>query len=233
MNYAIVLSGGVGTRLGANLPKQYLEINGRTLLSYCLEAFEKHSKIDRIVVVASKEYHSLVLEEVEKYGVKKFFCITFAGDSRQHSILNGLNAIKENVNEISDKDIVLVHDGVRPNITQELITRCLDFDGYEGSIPVIKPKDTIYFSEDAKEIGGLLERSKLFLGQSPEAFLLTKYLSCHEGVSNEELLLSTGSSQLAYKKGMKIKLVDGDDENFKITTMEDLEKFRTEKFGAR
>ena len=164
MNYAIILSGGVGSRLGANLPKQYLDINGKTILSYCLETFEFHQSIDKIVVVAAKEYHSLVLSEVNKYGIKKFFCITEAGESRQHSILNGLTAIKELAKDLSDKDVVLIHDGVRPNVTKAVIDACLDFDGYDGALPIIKPQDTIFFSEDAKEIGGLLDRSKLFSG---------------------------------------------------------------------
>ena len=129
MNYAIILSGGIGSRLGANLPKQYLDINGKTILSYCLETFECHQNIDKIVIVAAKEYHSLVLSEVDKYSIKKFLCITEAGESRQHSILSGLNAIKELAKDLTDKDIVLVHDGVRPNITKAVIDSCLDFDG--------------------------------------------------------------------------------------------------------
>ena len=226
MNYAIILSGGVGSRVGANIPKQYIKINGKTILSYCLEVFERHQKIDKIVVVASKEYHPLVLSEVNKYGIKKFFGIADAGESRQHSILNGLSVIKEFAKDLSDKDVVLVHDGVRPNITNSVIDACLDFDGFDGALPVIKPQDTIYFSDDAKEISGLLDRSKLFLGQSPEVFLLKKYKSCYEGITNEELSLLTGSSQLAHKRGMRIKLVCGDVENFKITTMYDLERFK-------
>lgn len=228
MNYAIILSGGVGTRLGANIPKQYLEVNGRTVLSYSLEAFQNHKDVDKIVIVASPEFNGLILEEVKTHGITKFLRIAPAGISRQHSILSGLKAIAEN-EVITDTDKVLIHDGVRANVSKDIIDDSLNLDGYDGALPVINLADTVYYSENGKAIDKAIDRNKLFAGQSPETFLLKKYLSCHDGLTDEEILSFSGSSQLAFKYGMKIRLSLGKPSNYKITTIEDLEKFEIEK----
>ncbi len=228
MNYAIILSGGVGTRLGANIPKQYLEVNGRTVLSYSLEAFQNHKDVDKIVIVASPKFNELVLEEVKNHGITKFLRIAPAGISRQHSILSGLKAIADYEN-ITDQDIVLIHDGVRANVSQDIISDSLSFDGYDGALPTISITDTVFYSENGKAIEGVLDRNKIFAGQTPEGFKLKKYLDCHNGLSEQEILSSTGSSVLAFNCGMKIRLSLGKPSNYKITTIEDLEKFEIEK----
>lgn len=228
MNYLVILSGGIGSRLGDNLPKQYLKVNDRTVLSFCLETFQKHEKIDKIVIVAVKEYHELILGDIKNLKADKFLCFADAGISRQHSILNGLNAIKSSA-EISDEDVVLIHDAVRPNVTSAIIDDALNLNGYDGTLPVIRLADSVYYSENGECVDKLLDRSKLFAGQSPEGFLFTKYLKCHENLTDEEIASSTGSSQIAFRKGMKIRFSLGEMSNYKITTIEDLEKFRVEK----
>jgi len=137
MNYALVLSGGIGTRLGANIPKQYIEINGRTIISYCLKTFENHPKIDRIVIVAAKEWQEFILDEIKKYSISKFFCFADAGISRQHSILSGILTVKEKAEAIGESDAIVIHDAVRPNISDEIINNALDFGEYDGTLPVI------------------------------------------------------------------------------------------------
>jgi 2-C-methyl-D-erythritol 4-phosphate cytidylyltransferase len=228
MKYAIILSGGVGTRLGANLPKQYLEVNNRTVLSYSLEAFQKHKDVDKIVIVASPKFNELILEDVKKHGITKFLRFADAGESRQHSILSGLKAIADN-EVVSDDDVVLIHDGVRANVSEDIIDSSLSFSGYDGALPVINITDTIFYSEGGFAVESLLNRKNIFAGQTPESFLLKKYLACHDGLTDQEIASSTGGSQLAFSKGMNIKLATGKPSNYKITTIEDFEKFRIEK----
>ena len=94
-------------------------------------------------------------------------------------------------------------------------------------MPVIVVKDTTYYSEDGKSITSLLDRSKLWAGQAPEAFVFGKYLRVHENMSREELLKINGSTEIAFKQGLKVELIKGDPMNFKITTPEDLSNFES------
>lgn len=222
MNYAIILSGGSGTRLGTTIPKQYLTVKNRPIISYCLETFANHPDIGGMIVVAAREWHELIKEELHN---RSSMSITFAepGETRQLSIFNGLNAIKN----IGDDDWIIIHDAARPLVSDKLITDCLNsrYDNYDGSLPVIPVKDTIYQSADRNAITGLLDRNTLFAGQAPEAFNLHKYLDAHKNMTTNELLKINGSSELAYKMGLKIKLIPGDPRNLKITDSSDLERF--------
>ena len=229
MNYAILLCGGTGTRLGANIPKQYLTVNGRTILSYPLQAMQEHPMIDKIVIVANEEWYDLITKEMEQFKIDKFFCFAPAGESRQHSILNGARTIAERADSVSDEDKILTHDAARPNLTEKLIEDSLDFEDYDATLPVINVTDTTYFSEDGKNISQLLNRDKLFAGQTPETFYLNSFLRIHENKSDEELAATRGASQLAYAEGLRVKLFSGDFNNYKITTLQDYERFKIQK----
>lgn len=222
MNYAIILSGGTGTRLGATIPKQYLTVNNRTIISYCLETFANHPDIGGIIVVAAEEWHEMIKEEMSNISD---ISITFAepGETRQLSILNGLNTIED----CNDDDWIIIHDAARPLVSNKLITDCLNsrYENCDGSMPVIPVKDTIYQSIDMKTITGLLDRSTLIAGQAPEAFNLHKYLIAHKNMTADELRKINGSSEIAYKMGLTIKLIPGDPRNIKITDSSDLDRF--------
>ena len=122
---------------------------------------------------------------------------------------------------------MIIHDGVRPLVSCELIDACFDAIGeYEACLPVIPATDTIYYSEDGKGVDKLLDRSKLFMGQSPETFWLHRYYKIHEGKSHEFLMSMRGTTEIAYVAGMKICMIPGDPMNFKITHPADLQRFR-------
>ncbi len=225
MNTAIILAGGIGSRMGADRPKQFLMVNNKPIISYCFDIFQNHNQIDKIVVVVSKEWQGFVEEYAQKYGVEKICGYAPAGRTRQHSIYNGLKCIEENAN---DTEIVIVHDAARPLVSNRIISDCIkgasDFD---GAMPVISVKDTVYQSEDGKKIGCLLKRSELFAGQAPESFKFKKYYKIHNEVSDEEIGTTAGSSEIAYRHGMEIRMVEGSERNLKITTIEDLETFES------
>lgn len=225
MNYAIILSGGTGTRLGADIPKQYLQVGRRTILNYAFEAFATHSLIQRIVIVAASEWIPSIKEEI---GTGSACNIIFAapGQTRQFSILNALEAIAASG---QSPNKVIIHDAARPLISKDLISSCLNecSGEYSGTMPVIPVKDTIYASADGTDIDSLLERSTLFAGQAPEAFLFEPYYRAHKEMPHEQLLKINGSSELAYLAGMKVKLIKGDPMNFKITDAADLHRFKS------
>lgn len=225
MNTAIILAGGVGSRMGVDRPKQYLVVDDKPIIVYCLEIFEKHNNIDNIAIVVSDEWKDYVIENVEKYGITKVCGYAPAGRTRQHSIYNGLKCTEENAPET---DVVIVHDAARPLVSDKIIDDCITGAlEDDGAMPVISVKDTIYQSKDGKSIENLLKRSELFAGQAPESFDFKKYLDIHNSVSDDEIAATAGSSEIAYRHGMKVRLVEGSERNFKITTIEDLETFET------
>lgn len=224
---AIILAGGTGTRLGTNIPKQYLTVNEKPVIAYCLERFEEHSLVNSIVIVAAEEWQDYILEWIEKENITKFAGFAKAGTSRQHSIFHGLQKLKEN--GALDMDTVIVHDSVRPNVSEDIITACInELQNADGVMPVLPVKDTVYLSKTGKSINSLLNRDELFAGQAPESFKFGKYYSIHERLTDEEMNAVRGTSEIAYRNGMEIRLVPGDEKNYKITTVDDLEKFKLE-----
>lgn len=225
MNTALILSGGTGVRLGADIPKQYLEVGGRAIISYCIETLSCHSGIDAIWIVAEPAWQETIgrwLKAVDK--AEKFRGFSLPGENRQLSILHGLEDILEYGAEM---DFVLVHDGARPLLSAELITRCLEGAyGHDGAIPVLPMKDTVYCSRDGRSITSLLDRGTVFAGQAPEVFLLGKYLAANRRLLPKEILGINGSTEPAVMAGMDMAMIPGDEMNFKITTKEDLERFR-------
>ena len=225
MNTAVILAGGVGSRMGVDTPKQYLIVKDKPIIVYCLEIFEKHNEIDKIVIVVSDEWKDYVEENVKKFAITKVCGYASAGETRQHSIYNGLKSTEENA---PDTDICIIHDAARPLVSDEIISDCITGATVDdGAMPVITVKDTVYQSKDGKSIDNLLKRSELFAGQAPESFKFREYLNIHNSVSDAEIAATAGSSEIAYRHGMKIRLVKGSERNFKITTVEDLETFET------
>ena len=226
MNIAIILSGGVGSRMGLNLPKQYVIVNNQPVLNYCLATFFENENIDAVVVVVADEWIEFVKEHISNLNPSKPVFFAQPGETRQYSIYNGLNVVREN--GFTDNDIVIVHDGARPLVSHELIKRCLEgCKEADGVMPVIPVKDTVYLSEDGKHIQSLLNRSHLWAGQAPEAFRFGTYIKVHDEMKREDLLKITGSTEIAYKAGLNCQMVEGDPMNFKITTPEDLSNFES------
>lgn len=227
MNIALVLAGGTGSRLGADTPKQYLEVDNRMIISYCLETFLVSDYIDKIQVVADRNWHEIVGKEMDALesatGKNKFFGFSDPGANRQLSIYNGLRDILEYADT---EDKVMVHDGARPLLSETLIEKCfIAGEGHDGVMPVLPMKDTVYMSEDGKVVSKLLRRENIFAGQSPEVFVLGKYYDACEMLLPDRIMYINGSTEPAIMAGMDIAMVDGDENNFKITTTVDLEKF--------
>ena len=236
---ALLLSGGTGTRMGVETPKQYIEVNGRPIISYCLERLLAHEGIDAVQIVADEAWRETILNCMENMrreedngaalekkdrGTGKFRGFSAPGKNRQLSILNGLTDIG---NYVADSDYVLIHDAARPLLSASLITACLEAAAaHEGALPVLPMKDTVYVSEDGARITSLLERSRIFAGQAPEAFLFGKYLEANRALLPERILKINGSTEPAVMAGMDIAMIPGDEGNFKITTKGDLERFR-------
>lgn len=223
MNHAIIVAGGVGSRMRSNIPKQYLTVKGVPVFMYSFRKFSTRKDIATIVMVISDEWKEFVEEWATCKTGGPTVLYAPAGRSRQHSVFNGLKALKD---VAAADDLVFVHDAVRPlfpltNITDG-IAGCADYD---ATLPAITVKDATYQSRDGESLSVILPRQELFSGQSPECFRYGKFLKAHESFSDEEIALIRGSSELAFRAGLRVKLIPGTEQNFKITTIEDLRAF--------
>lgn len=225
MNIALILSGGTGSRLGTEIPKQYLMANGIPIISYCVETLSCHEGIDAIQIVADPCWQGRLSGWLEMADVKrKFRGFSRPGENRQLSILHGVEDV---LGYASETDFVLVHDAARPFLSPQLAADCLKAArGHDGAIPVLPMKDTVYCSKDGRSVTSLLDRGTIFAGQAPEVFVLGKYRDANRRLLPEEILRINGSTEPAVMAGMDVVMIPGDERNFKITTKEDLERFR-------
>lgn len=222
MNIAIILSGGVGSRMRSDRPKQYIEVKGRPILSYAVDKFLIHPEIDKIIIALNDVWLDYAKEHLDLSKKEIHFCSP--GATREHTIYNALKKAKEIGS--GDDDIVIIHDGVRPLVSERVISDCLHAcDKYEAAIASIDVNDTIYVSEAGGVITSVPNRSMLHRGQTPEAFNLCKYLKIHDESTSEEISAVTGGAQFAQQKGLSVFLSRGEEINFKITTPEDLQRF--------
>lgn len=219
MNVALILSGGVGTRMKAPIPKQYIKVNDNPLFYYTLKTLETHQKIDKIQIVADKSWHELFL----KYVGEKFHGFSHPGANRQLSILNGLCDILDFADR---EDNVIIQDAVRPLTQQDMISEILTkLELYDAVTPILPLKDTIYVYED-KKFTGIANRDILVAGQAPEGFRLGKYYDATLALCPNHILSITGSLEVALLGNLKVASIKGDEQNFKITTMKDLDRLQ-------
>jgi 2-C-methyl-D-erythritol 4-phosphate cytidylyltransferase len=220
---AIVLSAGTGSRMKNSIPKQYLPINGKPVIYYSLKVFEE-SEVDEIVLVTGAEDIEFCRTEiVEKYGFQKIKQIVPGGKERYDSVYQGIQALH-------NADYVLIHDGARPMLTNEIITRSIACVKKENACVVGMPvKDTIKIIGDHAYAAATPDRSSLWLVQTPQSFSLelirNAYAILHRRqTAGEAVPAITDDAMLVEQMtGARVKLIEGSYQNIKITTPEDLD----------
>lgn len=224
MNVAVILAGGTGTRAGMEIPKQYYEVNGKAVISYCLHTFLTHKKIDAVQIAADAMWHGYIMQQLRELPYnEKFRGFSSPGKNRQLSIYNSLTDIR---GYASGNDMIVIHDAARPCVSAIQIADCVDAaKGHDGTLPVLPMKDTVYLSDDGRSVSSLLDRGNVFAGQAPEVFVLGKYYGANRALLPDKILKINGSTEPAVIAGMDIAMIPGDEINFKITTMADLERF--------
>ncbi len=224
MVIALILSGGTGARLGADIPKQYIEVDSKPIIVYSIEKLSCHEKIDAIQIVADPMWQEQIRAWLDAGGYdRKFKGFSLPGENRQLSILHGLEDIRQYA---EDTDYVFIHDAARPLLSEKQITDCIEgAAGHDGVLPVLPMKDTVYFSRDGKKITALLDRSDIYAGQAPEMFRIGTYYEANCRLLPDRILNINGSTEPAILAGMDVAMIPGDERNFKITTKADLERF--------
>ncbi|MCR5505586.1 MAG: 2-C-methyl-D-erythritol 4-phosphate cytidylyltransferase [Bacilli bacterium] len=222
MNIAMILASGTGSRMGnTDCPKQFLPIYNKPLIVHTIEAFEMHDEIEYIIVVTNENYIDQVKVWCKQYDLGKVKSVVAGGSSRQISVYNGLKALKEN--GVKDDDIVVIHDGARPLISQTIITDNVEgCKKYNAVDTVIPSSDTIIRSVDQETIKEIQKRSELFLGQTPQTFRYGIIKGAHDHAFEINDTDTTDDCKLVIKMGVPVHLVNGSKLNFKITTFDDL-----------
>lgn len=214
---AIILAGGKGKRMGAPVSKQFIEIKGKPIIYYTIKKFSENKKIDNIVVVLSKDEVGYFKENIlEKYNLK-VDNIVIGGTERQDSVYNGLKSL-----EYTNTDIVLIHDGARPFISDRIIDDGIKFaQVYGACAPGVMPKDTIKIKNESNFSVSTPDRGSLVAIQTPQVFKFNEILECHEKIKINNIVV-TDDTMVAEKFGYSVYLYDGEYTNIKVTTPEDL-----------
>lgn len=210
---AIIVAGGSGTRMGAPLPKQYLEIGGKPILMYTLQKFYKYSSDITLILVIPASDNELWRNLCGQYDFTVPHKVVAGGNSRFQSVKNGLSALD------TDHDIVAIHDGVRPFVSRGVIQKSYEEAARSGSaIAVIPLKDSLRIIHDSGS--AFQDRRNFRLVQTPQTFQVAKILKAFD---TEELSIFTDDATVYEHQGWEVSLIDGNPENIKITTPEDLD----------
>lgn len=225
-NIAIIFAGGSGARMGSGIPKQFLEVNGKPIIIHTIEIFDEHPDINEIYVACKEEYIKKLQKYIAKFMITKVVKIVPGGATGQDSIYNALSAAKENN---ADDAIVLIHDGVRPCITKELIDdnlKCVNENG--TAITCTALYETPIISRDGQTVEEVPPRSEFYTAQAPQCFLLGDVLAAHVKMreTNPEYIGIVDTCSMMKMLGKEVKLVEGPRGNIKVTTPEDLYTFR-------
>ncbi len=210
--YAVIVAGGVGTRMGAAIPKQFLLLNGKPVLYYTLHTFLQAYSDLQVIIVLPEEYVSAGQEIIDAYFDYNRIQITIGGHTRFHSVQNGLQLVTE-------ESIVFVHDAVRCLLSVDLVKRCYEAALEHGAaIPVISSKDSVRLvtGEENKAV----ERTQVKLVQTPQTFH-SKILLPAFAIDYKDKFTDEATVVEAY--GIKMHLLEGEEKNIKITTPEDLQ----------
>ena len=224
MNNVLIFAGGSGSRMHSKgRPKQFLQFYGKELIVHTLENFQNHSEIDNIVVVCIEEWIPILNKLLIKYQLDKVKIVVRGGKTGQESIYNGLIALEK----IADcKSIVLIHDGVRPFVNDELISNCIKSVKKYGSAITVTPAIETVVTLEGNEINGIIDRSNCYHAKAPQCFFLGDIIKAHRRAIEDENYNMIDSASLMKYYGNELHSVIGNFDNIKITTPADFYTFK-------
>ena len=214
---AIILAGGKGKRMGTSVSKQFIDIKGKPVIYYTLKKFIENKRIDNIIVVLAKDEVEYFKKNVLKKYELKIDKIVIGGKERQDSVYNALKSLDN-----SNTDIVLIHDGARPFISEKIVSEGIKFAQiYGAAAPGVMPKDTIKIKNEKNFSINTPNRANLVSIQTPQVFKFDEILECHEKIKyNGEMV--TDDTMVVEMYGYSVYIYEGEYTNIKITTPEDL-----------
>lgn len=224
MNIALIIAGGRGMRMGQEIPKQFLTVHDKPVIAYTMEAFQKHPDIDVIAVVCVEGWESILAAYARQYGVTKLKHIIPGGENGQGSIRNGVFELEKHY---SADDLVLVHDAIRPMISQDIISGCIATAREHGSAIVTIPcQEAMLETEDQISTHASYPRDRLKRTQTPQGFPLGRLCGAHRRALEQGITNSVASCTMMVELGETIYFCSGSEMNIKLTTPDDMEIFK-------
>ena len=226
MNIGVIFAGGVGSRMHSKVrPKQFLELYNKPIIIHTLEHFEKNKEIDAVVIACVEEWIPYLENLLYKFRIEKVKKIVPGGKTCQLSIYNGLKAAKEVADD--EKSIVLIHDGVRPLINSELLSRNIEsVKKYGSAITAGVVKETIVVVNESLDVEQVPSRANSRVAKAPQSFWLYEILEIHDKALSEGIDNTIDSCTLMKQYGKRLHMIDGPFENIKITTPDDFYTMR-------
>jgi len=224
MNIALILAGGSGQRMKNEIPKQFLNVNDKPVIIYTLEAFQRHPDIDEIGVVCIDGWHDILKAYARQYKIDKLSWVISGGENGQASIRNG---VFEAEKRYKPEDIILVHDAIRPLVSEEIISDCIVQCKRHGSAIAVTPCNTAVLRRTTDEFSDeVVPRDSLVMTQTPQAFPIGKLADAHRRALELGITNSVASCTLMIELGEKVYFSIGSETNIKLTTQEDLKIFK-------
>ena len=223
MNYALIIAGGSGNRMGQDIPKQFMHVDNCPIIIHTMLAFERHPDINGIAVVCLDGWQTVLRSYANQFSVTKLKWIFDGGDNGQASIRNGIYGLRDA--GCTGDDLVLIHDAVRPLLSQDIISSNIAIcQKYGYAITGIKCREAILESDDGFAATTSIPRDKLVRTQTPQTFRLRNIIAAHEAAAERGVTNSVASCTLIAELGLgEMHIVPGSEKNIKITTVEDLE----------
>lgn len=224
MNIALLTAAGASTRMGQDIPKQFLTVNERPVIVYTMEAFQHHPEIDEIIVVCLQGWENVLKAYANQFNITKLTLIVPGGENGQESIRNGIMALAEDHDE---NDLILVHDGNRPFLPSKMISDCIVTARKFGcSVAAIPCQEAMVLTDDGVISKANIDRANLKRTQTPHGFTLGKMCELHERAKKEGITNTTATCTLMMELGEPVYFYDGSEKNIKLTTLDDMDIFK-------
>lgn len=222
MNIALILAGGMGSRMGQDIPKQFIHVNNRPVIIYTLLAMQQHAGIDRIQVVCIDGWAAILEGYAQQFNITKLGGIVSGGDTRYSSTRAGM----ESLGSVRDEDVIIVHDAVRPLVTAESLSDTIAVcKQYGNSMTILDCPDTMYARSNTQYTSEVVERSGLVRGQTPEAVSGRRMHEMYQAADEKSVYLDSISA-MQNVLGWDIHFAKGSERNIKLTRTEDIELFK-------
>lgn len=226
MNIAVIIAGGSGSRMGQDIPKQFINVYDKPILIYTLEAFQKHPQIDAIEVVCIDGWHDIVRAYAKQFNITKLKWIVAGGNTGQESIRNGVYNLED---KCGPDDIIIIHDGIRPlvdeTVLSDVIVKCKKHGNAVTSLPY---NEQIFVIDDEVSTTKYIPRETLRRVSTPQAYKFGKLKWAYDEAFEKEIGIygSSYTNTMMVELGEKLYFAAGSDKNIKLTTKDDLEMFK-------
>ena len=223
-NIALIIAGGIGSRMGQEIPKQFLTVYEKPVIIYTLEAFQNHKLIDSIAVVCIKGWETVLDSYAKQFNISKLKYIIPGGDCGQASIRNGVYELEKH---FAKDDIVLIHDAIRPLVSEQIITDCIETTKkYGNAITSIPCAEAMLETENGETSNKVISRDLLKRTQTPQGFILNEICKLHKDALEKGITNSIASCTLMIELGKEVHFTKGSEKNLKLTTLDDIDIFK-------